>query len=91
MAKSTIGRGKEEKLAGQILTFNIKEGEKIPKKIDEGRLLLQLYHKQPATLSVDDAYEEKTALKLAMAESGLPRDFLARLQLRKSQLDIRSS
>ena len=91
MAKTTIGRGKEEKLAGQILTFNIKDGEKIPEKIDEGRLLLQLYHKQPATLSVEDAYEEKTALKLAMAESGSPRDFLARLGCRFQQMPGRKS
>ena len=27
VAKTTIGRGKEEKLAGQILTFTIKESE----------------------------------------------------------------
>ena len=86
VAKTTIGRGKEEKLAGQLLTFNIKEGERIPEKIDEGRLLLQLYNKQMRTLSADDAYEEKTALKLAMAETGSPRDFLARLGCRFQQM-----
>ena len=53
VTKTTFGQGKEEKLVGQILTFNIKEGEKIPEKIDEGRLLLQLYQfesKRSATI-----------------------------------------
>ena len=79
VSKTTIGRGKEDKLAGQILTFNIKDGEKIPEKIDEGRLFLQVYQKRLSTLNVDDAYDEKTAFTLAMAEPGVPRDFLARL------------
>ena len=85
VAKTTIGRGKEEKLAGQILTFNIKEGERIPEKIDEGRLLIQVYEKVPATLSVEDAYEEKTAFNQAMAEPELPRDFLAKFGCRFQQ------
>ena len=85
VAKTTIGRGKEEKLAGQILTFNVKEGERIPEKIDEGRLLIQVYEKVPETLSVEDSYEEKTAFNLAMAEPELPRDFLARFGCRFQQ------
>ena len=71
--KTTIGRGKEEKLAGQILTFNVKPQEKIPEKIDEGRLFLQLYEKQMETQCLEDIYDEKTAFKVAMNEPGTPR------------------
>ena len=80
--KTTIGRGKEDKLAGQILTFNIKPEERIPEKIDEGRLFLQLYEKQMDVQSLEDIYDEKTAFKAAMNDPGVPRDFLAKVACR---------
>ena len=83
--KTTIGRGKEEKLAGQILTFNIKPEEKIPEKIDEGRLFLQLYEKVNDSQCLEDIYDEKTAFKVAMNDAGLPRDFLAKVSSRFCQ------
>ena len=83
--KTTIGRGKEEKLAGQILTFNIKPEEKIPEKIDEGRLFLQLYEQVSDTQCLEDIYDKKTAFKVAMNDPGLPRDFLAKVSRRFSQ------
>ena len=85
VAKTTIGRGKEERLAGQILTWNIKEGESIPEKIDEGRFLTHVYEKVPETITVDESHEQKIAFNWTMAESELPRDFLAKFGCRFQQ------
>ena len=71
VAKTTIGRGKEERLAGQILTWNIKEGESIPEKIDEGRLLTHVYEKVPETITVDESHGQKIAFNWGRFFNGI--------------------
>ena len=41
-SKTTIGRGEEKKLGGQMMTLNFKNNEKLEEKLDEGRVFIHL-------------------------------------------------
>ena len=80
-AKNTVSKGIQEKIAGLIITKNLKEKEKWELKVLSGRLVWLLM--SPARFhfeeDMEDNYDSVAEHILAMRSSDMPRDFLARL------------
>ena len=75
--KSTIERGEEIKIAGQIMSFNITPKDCMQHKEDEGRTLLQLYKKLlNIEIDFDELFENQVEHQEAMKSKGAPHDFL---------------
>ena len=59
-SKTTIERGEETKMAGQIISFNITATEKLQPKEDEGRTLLHHFVKGEANdFEFDEAFDHQ--------------------------------
>ena len=80
-SKNTVSKGKQEKIAGIIITKNLKQQEKWELKVLTGRLVWLLM--SPASFhfeeEMEDNYDSVAEHVLAMRSSDMPRDFLARL------------
>ena len=80
-SKNTVSKGCQEKIAGLIITKNLKHQEKWEQKVLTGRLCWLLM--SPASIHFDqdmeDNYDSVAEHILAMRSSDMPRDFLARL------------
>ena len=80
-SKNTVSKGAQEKIAGLIITKNLKQEEKWEQKVLTGRLVWLLM--SPASIHFDqdmeDNYDNVAEHVLAMRSSEMPRDFLARL------------
>ena len=80
-SKNTVSKGSQEKIAGLIITKNLKQEEKWEQKVLTGRLVWLLM--SPASMHFDQDMEENydsvAEHILAMRSSDMPRDFLARL------------
>ena len=80
-SKNTVSKGSQEKIAGLIITKNLKEKEKWELKVLTGRLVWLLmspasYHFEE---DMEDNYDSVAEHILAMRSSDMPRDFLSRL------------
>ena len=80
-SKNTVSKGSQEKIAGLIITKNLKQQEKWEMKVLTGRLVWLLM--SPASFhfeeDMEDNYDSVAEHILAMRSSDMPRDFLARL------------
>ena len=80
-AKNTVTKGAQEKIAGLIITKNLKQKEKWELKVLSGRLVWLLM--SPASLhfeeDMEDNYDSVAEHVQAMRSSDMPRDFLSRL------------
>ena len=80
-SKNTVSKGSQDKIAGIIITKNLKQQEKWEMKVLSGRLVWLLM--SPARFHFDeemeDNYDSVAEHILAMRSSDMPRDFLARL------------
>ena len=76
-AKSTVERGEEQKLAGQIISFNITEQDKLLPKEDEGRVLLHHFPGIEDEYDFDEQFEHKVEHQEAMKSKGAPHDYHA--------------
>ena len=76
--KTTLGRGEEIPLAGQIFTKNFKPDEVMEAKDDEGRAIVQIYD-VVINEDTEEAYESETLHAEAMDDPEGARDFLAEL------------
>ena len=81
MLRYGCARHIQEKIAGLIITKNLKEKEKWELKVLSGRLVWLLM--SPASFhfeeDMEDNYDSVAEHILAMRSSDMPRDFLARL------------
>ena len=78
--KTTIERGEEVKLSGQIFTLNFTPKDRLLPKEDEGRTWIMVFSKiieDPEDF--DEAFESRMAHNEAMQSRGSPRDFLSYL------------
>ena len=80
-SKNTVSKGTQEKIAGLIITKNLKHQDKWEQKVLTGRLVWLLM--SPANIHFDQDMEENydnvAEHIMAMRSSDMPRDFLARL------------
>lgn len=80
-SKNTVSKGSQDKIAGLIITKNLKHKEKWEQKVLTGRLVWLLM--SPASIhfeqAMEDNYDCVAEHILAMRSSDMPRDFMARL------------
>ena len=80
-SKNTVSKGTQEKIAGLIITKNLKHQEKWELKVLTGRLVWLLM--SPASVhfeqDMEENYDSVAEHISAMRSSDMPRDFLARL------------
>ena len=79
--KNTVSKGAQEKIAGLIITKNLRHQEKWELKVLTGRLVWLLMSPASHHFEQDmgDNYDSVAEHILAMRSSEMPRDFLARL------------
>ena len=76
-SKTTVERGEESKLAGQLVSFNITETDRLLPKEDEGRTLLHHFPGFKDDQEFDEAFDHQVEHQEAMKGQGAPHDFHA--------------
>ena len=76
-SKTTVERGEEYKLAGQLISFNITETDRLLPKEDEGRTLIHHFPAIKDDQDFDDAFDHQVEHQEAMKSKGAPHDFHA--------------
>ena len=76
-SKTTIERGEEVKLAGQIISFNITNSDRMMPKEDEGRTLLHHFPSLNEERDFEESFENQVEHNEAMKSKGAPHDFHA--------------
>ena len=80
-AKNTVSKGTQQKIAGLIITKNLRHQEKWEQKVLTGRLvwLLMSPSSHHFDQDMEDNYDSVAEHIQAMRSSDMPRDFLGRL------------